>query len=85
MKWPSSSDGPTKLGLKREIKELDQQVKEIGRESQTATALTGKLAAQKRLTQAEPDRNKKRRDLYDAHDEIDQQREELTTQSEGQP
>jgi superfamily II DNA/RNA helicase len=66
-----------KLGLEREIKDLDQQIKEIRRESQSATALTEKLAAQKRLKAAESERNKKRRELYDAQDAIDQEREAL--------
>jgi len=70
--------------LEREIKDLDQQVKEIRRESQTATALTEKLAAQKRLKTAESERNKKRRELYDAQDAIDQQREALIAKIEGQ-
>ena len=73
-----------KLGLERELKDLDQQIKEIRRDSQAATALTEKLAAQKRLKQAEAERNKKRRELYDAQDEIDQQREVLIAKIEGQ-
>jgi adenine-specific DNA-methyltransferase len=66
-----------KLGLEREIKDLDQRIKEIRRDSQTATALTEKLAVQKQLKEAESERNKKRRELYDAQDAIDQQRDEL--------
>lgn len=73
-----------KSGLEREIKDLDQQIKEIRRESQSATALTEKLAAQKRLKTAESERNKKRRELYDAQDAIDQQREGLIAKIEGQ-
>jgi adenine-specific DNA-methyltransferase len=73
-----------KLGLEREIKDLDQQIKEIRRESQTATALTEKLAAQKRLKAAESERNKKRRELYDAQDAIDKQRDALIAKIEGQ-
>jgi len=73
-----------KLGLERELKDFDQQVKEIRRDSQAATALTEKLAAQKRLKQAESERNKKRRELYDAQDAIDQQREVLIAKIEGQ-
>ena len=73
-----------KLGLEREIKDLDQQIKDIRRESQSATALTEKLAAQKRLKTAESERNKKRRELYDAQDAIDQQREALIAKIEGQ-
>ena len=57
---------------------------EIRRDSQAATALTEKLAAQKRLKQAESERNKKRRELYDAQDEIDQQREVLIAKTEKQ-
>ena len=54
--------------MEREIKDLDQQIKDIRRESQSATALTEKLAAQKRLKTAESERNKERRELYDARD-----------------
>lgn len=64
--------------------DLDQQIKEVLCESQTATALTEKLAAQKRLKNAESERNKKRRELYDAQDAIDQQREALIAKIEGQ-
>jgi adenine-specific DNA-methyltransferase len=66
-----------KLGLEREIKDLDQQIKDIRRDSQSAVALTEKLAAQKRLKQVESERNRKRRELYDAQDAIDGQRDEL--------
>jgi len=50
----------------------------------SSTALTEKLAAQRRLKQAESERNKKRRELYDAQDGIDKQREELIAKIEGQ-
>lgn len=66
-----------KLGLEREIKDLDQQIKDIRRDSQSATALTEKLAAQKQLKQVESERNRKRRELYDAQDAIDRQRDDL--------
>lgn len=46
--------------------------------------MTEKLAAQKRLKQAESERNKTRRELYDAQDAIDQQREVLIAKIEGQ-
>ena len=73
-----------KLVLERDIKDFDQQIKEIRRDSQAATALTEKLAAQKRLKQAESERNQKRRELYDAQDAIDKQREELIAKIDGQ-
>jgi len=73
-----------KLGLEREIKDLDQQVKEVRRESQQATALTEKLSAQKRLKQVESERNRKRRELYEAQDAIDERRDELIGKIEKQ-
>ena len=73
-----------KLGLEREIKDLDQDIKEVRREGQAATALTEKLAAQKKLRAVENERNKKRRELYDAQDAIDGQRDELIGKIEKQ-
>ncbi len=73
-----------KLDLEREIKDLDQQIKEIRRETQAATALTEKLAAQKKLKTVESERNRKRRELYDAQDAIDRDRDELIAKIEGQ-
>ncbi len=73
-----------KLGLEREIKDLDQQIKDVRRDSQQATALTEKLAAQKRLKQVESERNRKRRELYEAQDAIDQRRDELIGKIEKQ-
>ena len=73
-----------KLGLEREIKDLDQDIKEARREGQVATALTEKLAAQKKQRTVENQRNKKRRELYDAQDAIDHQRDELIGKIERQ-
>ena len=73
-----------KLGLEREIKDLDQQIKEIRRETQAATALTEKLAAQKKVKAVESERNRKRRELYDAQDAIDRDRDELIAKIEKQ-
>lgn len=73
-----------KFGLEREIKGLDQEIKEARRESCTATALTDKLAAQKNLKRIESDRNRKRRELYDAQDTIERDRDELIEKIERQ-
>jgi hypothetical protein len=66
-----------KLGLERELKELDKGIKEKRREAKGAATLQEKLAAQKTLKAAETRRTKKRRELYDAQDSIDARRDEL--------
>lgn len=55
-----------KLGLEREIKELDCQIKEMRRVATIALTLDDKLAAQKRIKALEAQRNQKRRTLFEA-------------------
>jgi adenine-specific DNA-methyltransferase len=71
-----------KLGLEREIKEIDRQIKEARRNTSTALTLETKLAAQKQIKALEAHRNQKRRSLFEAQDEIDRKRTELITQIE---
>lgn len=71
-----------KLGLEREIKEIDRQVKEARRAATTALTLEEKLAGQKQIKALEVLRNQKRRSLFDAQDEIDNQRELFIAQIE---
>ncbi len=71
-----------KVGLEREIKELDRQIKEARRAATTALTLEEKLAGQKQIKTLEGIRNQKRRSLFDAQDEVDKQREELIAQIE---
>ncbi len=66
-----------KLSLEHEIKELDKQIRELRRSAALAQALQDKLAHQKQLRDLERRRNGKRRELFDAQDAIDQQREDL--------
>ena len=66
-----------KLGLEREIKEIDRQIKEARRAAKSASALEEKLAGQKRVKALESQRNEKRRFLFDAQDKLDKQREDL--------
>lgn len=73
-----------KFGLEREIKELDKDIRDVRRETRIATSLTEKLAAQKRIRTIESRRNRKRRELYEAQDEVDQQRDLLIEQIERQ-
>jgi ERCC4-related helicase len=72
-----------KVGLEREIKEIDRQIKEARRAATTALTLEEKLAGQKQIKSLEAYRNQKRRSLFDAQDEIDKQRAELIAQIEG--
>lgn len=72
-----------KLGLEREIKDLDRQIKEARRVATTALTLEEKLAGQKQIKALEAQRNQKRRSLFDAQDQVDLQREELIANIEG--
>jgi hypothetical protein len=72
-----------KLGLEREIKDLDRQVKEARRVATTALTLEEKLEGQKQIRALEAQRNEKRRSLFDAQDTVDKQREKLIAKIEG--
>ncbi len=72
-----------KIGLEREIRELDRQIKEARRATTTALTLEEKLAGQKQIKALVVQRNQKRRSLFDAQDQIDQQRDEVITAIEG--
>jgi len=72
-----------KVGLEREIKELDRQIKEARRAATVALTLEEKLAGQKSVKVLEAERSTKRRTLFDAQDRVDAQRAELITQIEG--
>lgn len=71
-----------KLGLEREIKEIDRLIKEARRAATTAQTLEDKLAGQKRIKELEATRSQKRRALFEAQDRIDRQRAELIGQIE---
>ncbi|HWR20372.1 MAG TPA: SNF2-related protein [Verrucomicrobiae bacterium] len=72
-----------KVGLEREIKELDRQIKEARRAATAALTLEEKLDGQKQVKALESQRNTKRRALFDAQDEIDHRREQLIAEIEG--
>jgi len=72
-----------KVGLEREIKDLDRQIKEARRAATAAPTLEEKLAGQKQIKALESQRNEKRRSLFDAQDEVDRQRDRLITEIEG--
>ena len=72
-----------KVVLEREIKELDRHIKEAKRAATAALTLEEKLAGQKQVKELEKLRNQKRRSLFDAQDEVDEQRDRLIAQIEG--
>jgi len=73
-----------KFGLEREIRELDKEIRDVRRATLAAASLPEKLAAQKRIRAIEGNRNRKRRELYEAQDAVDRQRDDLIDQIERQ-
>jgi hypothetical protein len=72
-----------KLGLEREIKDLDHQIRETRRAAAIALTLEDKLAGHKQIKALEAQRNERRRSLFEAQDKVDQQRESLIAAIEG--
>uniref|UniRef100_E6QTC7 Uncharacterized protein n=1 Tax=mine drainage metagenome TaxID=410659 RepID=E6QTC7_9ZZZZ len=73
-----------KLGLEREIRELDRQIKETRTKSKSAATLAEKLAAQKAQRDLETQRDRKRRELFQRQDEIQIKRDNLIDELENQ-
>lgn len=71
-----------KVGLERELKELDRQIKDARRAASVAVSLEEKLAGQKAVKALDAERTAKRRSLFDAQDKIDEQRTTLIAQIE---
>jgi ERCC4-related helicase len=73
-----------KVGLEREIKELDRHIKEARTKSKGAATLAEKLAAQKEQRDHEANRDRKRRELFQRQDEIQNRRDGLIDELEKQ-
>jgi hypothetical protein len=73
-----------KFGLERELRELDTQIKAAKKASKSVVALAEKLEAQRQIKTLEAKRNSKRRQLFDAQDEVDRKRSELIEELERQ-
>lgn len=73
-----------KLGLLRELDELEREFKQTRREASIGSSLSDKLEVQRRLRDIERRKNRKRQELFAAQDQIDQDRDELITRIEQQ-
>lgn len=73
-----------KLGLERELKDLDAAIRDARRTALLAVALEQKLAGQREMKALETARSRKRRQLFDAQDAIDRQRDALISRIEAQ-
>lgn len=72
-----------KVGLEREIREMDRQIREARRAATAASTLEEKLIGQKQVKAIESQRSYKRRTLFDAQDDVDRRRESLIAVIEG--
>jgi adenine-specific DNA-methyltransferase len=66
-----------KHGLDVAIRDLDTDIKQTRREALSARDLATKIEFQRRIKELDSERMKKRREMYDAQDEIDAQKESL--------
>lgn len=73
-----------KVGLEREIKELDRNIKETRTKSKGAATLAEKLDMQKAQRDLEAQRDRKRRELFQRQDEIQARRDGLIDELEKQ-
>jgi superfamily II DNA or RNA helicase len=71
-----------KEGLEHELKELDAEIKATKKEAKLLRELEPKLALHRKAKELEAERSRKRRMLYDAHDEIDRKKERLISEVE---
>ncbi|MBK6939660.1 MAG: DEAD/DEAH box helicase [Planctomycetes bacterium] len=73
-----------KRGLERELKELDQRIREARKVAALKQSLADKLEAQRSLKSLDAARSRKRRELFDGQDAIDARRDELIARIEKQ-
>jgi adenine-specific DNA-methyltransferase len=71
-----------KNGLEREVKDLDIEIRTAKRDAKLEAALDAKVAAQRKGRELESERNRKRRALFEAQDEVDRRKEDLITDVE---
>ena len=72
-----------KVGLERDLKDIDRQIKEARRAKSATSTLEEKLEGEKRIRALEASRTQKRRALFEAQDEIDARRGKMIEELEG--
>lgn len=73
-----------KFGLEAELKQIDKEIKEAKKQATASSSLSEKLEQQKLVRSLENQRNLKRKNLYEAQDKIDVNRDELIKKIEKQ-
>lgn len=71
-----------KTALELEVKELDAKIGEVKKQSRLATALEEKITWEKKVRSLERQRAERRRDIFEAQDQIDSKRDTLLTKAE---
>lgn len=71
-----------KIGLERQLKELEKEIKEAKKASNLSKSLHEKLETQKKIKNLENQRSVKRRSLYSEQDRIEERRDELISRLE---
>lgn len=66
-----------KYALEMELKDIDVLIKQLKRDAKLEPDLKAKLELHRQLKDAETHRGKKRRELYEAQDKIDEEKEKL--------
>lgn len=66
-----------KYALEMQLKDLDSLIKQLKRDAKLEPDLKSKLEIHRELKEAEAERSKKRRELYEAQDRIDDEKETL--------
>jgi superfamily II DNA or RNA helicase len=66
-----------KVGLERQIKDIDAAIKDARKQAALAATLADKLEAQRKIKELEVARKGKRRDLFIEQDRVDERRETL--------
>lgn len=66
-----------KQGLERELKELDKEIRELRKQARQAATLEAKVEIVRKVKDLEKKQSEKRRNLFEAQDEVDRRKEGL--------